>query len=121
MSISSRSRLTSARDASGRWLTWCIGPNEVEPVEAVPHQVIATYTMSSSKLATEDLVVDRVLAKIKERFGEVMKAGKDKVGYEDVQVEVTDYESGIGSAATLTIKVLVDDEAAAATALRSFR
>ena len=47
----------------------------------------------------------------------VMKAGKDKVGYEDVQVEVTDYEPGIGSAATLTIKVLVDDEAAAATAL----
>ena len=102
------------RDASGRWLTWCIGPNKVEPVEAVPHQVIATYTLSSPNLAKAIETINSKLAKVKERFGKVMKAGKDKVDYEDLEVEVTDYEPGIG--VNLLVKINVDDEAAAATA-----
>ena len=101
-------------DASGRWLTWCIGPNKVEPVEAVPHQVIATYTLSSPNLAKAIETINSKLAKVKERFGKVMKAGKDKVDYEDLEVEVTDYEPGIG--VNLLVKINVDDEAAAATA-----
>ena len=95
-------------DASGRWLTWCIGPNKVEPVEAVPHQVVATYTMSS-KLTTKILAdkINSELTKIKERFGKVTEAGKDKV-----DVKVT--QSGI--AVNLLVTIDVDDDVAAATA-----
>ena len=95
-------------DASGRWLTRCIGSNEVEPVEAVPHQVIATYTLSNP-LEKADLLekINSKLTNIKERLGKETKAGKDKV-----DVEVT--QSGI--AVNLLVTINVDDEAAAATA-----
>ena len=77
-------------------------------MEAVPHQVIATYTLSNP-LETANLLekINSKLTKIKERLGKETKAGKDKV---DVEVTQSDI------AVNLLVTINVDDEAAAATA-----
>ena len=59
MSTSSRSRLKK--------LYRRIGSNKVEPVEAVPHQVIATYHVKPPKLAPMSDKINSELTKISVR------------------------------------------------------